>query len=157
MLKRTLIVLVSLVFALLCTAAGHIAYASITVTWLDRIHFFNYDYPLAHLLCAVVVLAVAILIVFRVRGIATLLFLAGGTGFLGATLHDCFICWGISYHWFQFGGTDGWVFRGFFETQENRALLFVAHTFQAMLLLVYVGIFLMAAQFARTHLTNRWS
>ena len=42
MLQRTVIVLVSLVFALLCTAAGHIAYASITVTWLDRIHFFNY-------------------------------------------------------------------------------------------------------------------
>ena len=157
MLKRAVIVLVSLTFAVLCTAVAHIGYVTLTVIWLDRIHFFNYHYPMAHLLCAIAVLGIAVLIFLRARDVAALLLLAGAIGLLGATLHDCFISWGMTYHWFQFGGTEGWVFRGFFEPQENPVLVFTAHTFEAMRLLVYIAIFWVSLRFARKHLTSRWS
>jgi hypothetical protein len=157
MLKHAVTVLVSLIFALFCTAVASIAYTVVIRVWLDRTHFFSYCWPLAHLLCAVSVLGIAVLIFGHRRDVGALLFLAGAIGLLGATLHDCFISWGLDLHWFQFGGSDGWIFRGFFEPEENRVLIFVAHTFQAISLLTYVGVFWMSATFAQRHLTKRWS
>jgi len=147
MLKRTVIVLVSLTFALLCTTAAHIGYATLTRIWLDRVHFFNYHYPLAHLLCASAAFGIAIVMFLRARAVASLLFLIGVIGLFFMTVYDCFVCWGMTYHWF----------RGFFRLQEHPVVAFMIHILEALFLLTYIGIVWMSLRFARRHLTNRWS
>jgi hypothetical protein len=146
MLKRTVIILVSLIFAVLCTAVAHISYMSVAVIWLDRVHFFNYHYPLAHLLCAGAALGIAIVILLRARSIASLLFLAGVIGLFCGTVYDCLISWGMDYHWF----------RGFFRLEEHPVVAFTVHTFEVVFLLTYIGIFWISLRFARRHLTMRW-
>jgi hypothetical protein len=93
----------------------------------------------------------------RTRGVAELLLMTGVIGLLGGTLHHCFISFGMTYHWFKMVGTDGWVFRGSFEPQENPVLLFISYGFRIMVVLAYVGIFLLAARLVRKHLSLRLS
>ena len=146
MLKRTVIIFVSLIFAALCTIAAHISYMSVAVIWLDRVHFFNYYYPLAHLLCAGAALGIAIVIFHRARAVASLLFLAGVIGLFGRTVYNGFVSWGMEYHWF----------RGFFRLEEHPVVAFTVHILEVVFLLTYIGIFWMSLQFARKHLTMRW-
>ena len=147
--ERTVILFVSLIIALLCTAAAHLAYATVTRIWLDHVHFFNYYWPLAHLLCAGFVLGVAVLIFLRTRDVGALLFLVGMIGVLGVIFYYCFVTWGMAYHWF----------RGFgpFPPHEYPVVAFILNIFEAVCLLAYIGIFWMSLQFAREHLTMRWS
>ena len=94
MLTRIVIVSVSRIFALLCTVAAHIAYA--TVNLLDRVHLFNYYFPLAHLLYAVPVLLFAVLIFCRVRDVASILLLSARLA-LWARLYTIALSLGASH------------------------------------------------------------
>jgi|KBSMisStandDraft_5_1062788.scaffolds.fasta_scaffold820568_1 hypothetical protein len=149
MLRRATIILASLLFALLCTIAAFISYMTVTVIWLDRIHFFSYYTPLAHLLCSLVALALAILLFLRKRDIAALLFLIGMIAALGDISYYCFVSFGMMYHWF----------RGFgpFPPQDHPPIDIMLYTFEVLSLLAYVGIFWISQGFARKHLTSRWS
>jgi hypothetical protein len=91
------------------------------------------------------------------HGLPSSTFLIGSTALLAVYLHACFIDYGLQYHWFQFGGADGRVFRGFLEPRENPFIAIPARILRYVSLLTYVGIFWVAARVAQRHLTNRSS
>ena len=151
MLKRTL----SFVFALVVTAASFVAFQFamwLYITALPRRYF---DEP--RLAVAICLAVASVWFVRRRRGVPAWTLLVGSSAFLAVCLHDCFIDYGLQYHWFQDGGTDGWVFRGFFEPQENQFIAIPADVLRYVSVLTYVGIFWLAARLAQKHLTMRWS
>ena len=140
----------AILFATLVTVAAFIIYRLIVILPL-----FEPFHNAVQFVCDVALLSIAIVLHRRIRGWHTLLLVVGTVGLAGAHLHDAFIALGLRYDWFQFGGTDGLVFRGFFEPRENPLLAIPAKIFRYVGLLSCVGMFWLAAQLMRTHLTRR--
>ena len=141
---------VSVVIAVVVTVSTFFAYRLLVILPL-----FEPSYGVAQLVCALSFVGVSILLFRRMCGWPTLLLLVGSIGLTGAHLHDSFIELGLRYEWFQFGGTDGLVFRGFFEPRENPLLAVPAEIFRYTGLLTCVGAFWLALRLMQQHLTNR--
>ncbi len=142
----------AVLFAALVTVAAFIVYRFIVILPL-----FEPLYGVAQLVCAIAFVSVAIMLHRRIRGWHTLLLVVGTLGLAGAHLHDAFIALGLRFEWFQFGGADALVFRGFFEPRENPLLAVPVKIFRYVSLLSCVGVFWLAAQLIERHLTRRCS
>ena len=138
--------------AALVTAAAFIVYRLAVILPL-----FEPLYGVAQLVCAIGLVSVAIMLHRRIRGWHTLLLVVGTLALAGAHFHDAFIQVGLRFRWFQFGGADGLVFRGFFEPRETPLLAIPAKIFRYGSLLSCVGVFWLAAQLIERHLTRRCS
>ena len=139
-------------FAALVTVAAFVVHRFIVILPL-----FESFYGVAQLVFAIAFVGVAILLHRRMRGWHTLLLVVGAVGLAGAHLHDAFIDLGFRYEWFQFGGADGLIFRGFFEPRENPLLAIPAKILRYVALLSLVGVFCVTVQLMQTHLTRRCS
>jgi|SRR2546430_54486 len=151
MQKRVL----SLIVALLVTVTAFILYQFSVWLYITAFPRRYLDEP--RLAIAICVTAASVWFVSHRRDLPAWMLLIGSSAFLAVSLHDCFVDYGLQYHWFQFGGTDGWVFQGFFEPRENPLIAVPAHILRYVSLLTYAGIFWLAAQTAQQHLTKRWS
>ena len=140
------------VFAALVTVAAFVVYRLVVI-----LPVVERSYGVAQVVIGIAFVAVAIVLHRRIRGWNTLLLVVGTVGLAGAHLHDAFIDLGLQYEWFQFGGTDGLVFRGVFEPRENPLLAIPAKISRYVSLLSCVGVFWLAAQLMQKHLTRRCS
>ncbi len=128
--------MISVLCALVVTVTAFFAYRLVAILPL----FEPYN-VVAQLGCALGLVVIAVALHRRRGDWPALLLLIGSGGLAGACLHDSFIHLGLRYDWFQFGGTDGLVFRGFFEPRENPLLAIPAEVSRYIALLTNVGIF----------------
>lgn len=147
--------MVSPVCALVVTATAFVLYRAIPLLYIELFPRRYWHEP--RLALALGAVAASLWLLRRHRGPATWIFLVGSSALVGVSLHDCFVDYGLQYHWFQFGGKDGWVFRGFFEPRENPLIAIPADVLRYLSLVIYIGIFSLAWRITEQHLTRRWS
>jgi hypothetical protein len=143
-------------------AVGFLATAACFFAYHAMLALYNRAFPMRYmdepgLAVAILLVVVGIYILRRGRVAAGWLLTLGSLAFLVLCLHDCFLDYGMQYHWFQFGGDDAVVLQGFGEPRENPWIAVPAEIMRFVSLLIYAGIFWLSARVVHRHLTMRWS
>ena len=135
--------ILSLVVALFVTVASFVSVCLAKTSYIAVFPRRYSDEP--SLVVAICLVAAAIYLLRRHRDVPVWILLIGSSAFLGWSLHDSVIDYGLQYRWFGF-----WPLR-------NPLIRGVLLILQAVSLLTFIGIFWLTAQFVTNHLTKRWS